>query len=629
MCQVEEELKEGINKQFNHKFQVGDNTRQNLPQDYVYCSEEANIVFNQLSPPHENTPTLQNQPITIIQQPTTITYDPMTPPASIDQSSPNTSQVIGAPLEIATTVFQQPCITSSYIELPPTTSSGIQQVYENTLSTIVQQGGLQSKQEPINISYLQTHATVVPTSSNETTAASQVLITTESDVVSSTKWINTSAADNSSSSSGLSSHPSSPSAQLSPSPPQSPNSSHASSGGSPQLVISESKPVSPSVPSSQVSPISDIETINGRKFPFNAQHFSNNSQVPNIHKPTSGPVMKEIRQDPPVGQGHKVVIQLQNHQLQELKNQLNFFVLTNSQKVAISNDTTSNVNIKEVDSTTDVELDENRFTDVTNNDSMTDTESLQYKNSKLLSVLKPSSGKLDSGLGKQMNLSNVFLKIEDDIQDEITPNSPPLCQAIAMPINVKIKQEASRERNVQKLDFKVTSKNEIVPNSSVLEAPKTCQVGGVSSLMSTAAPSFMHRLGKRPSSFSHCLISTPPSPKIPKADTKDQPMAITASCNSNVVALNDCYNVNNKNNILVGQSAIATAFITSSTNGISGLKHNSGGNIVEIYNQGTAKRSIPFNNTSRKLCTKVSATKSNQMVVLRSSLPPRVMRKVI
>ena len=115
MCQVEEELKEGINKQFNHKFQVGDNTRQNLPQDYVYCSEEANIVFNQLSPPHENTPTLQNQPITIIQQPTTITYDPMTPPASIDQSSPNTSQVIGPPLEIATTVFQQPCITSSYI----------------------------------------------------------------------------------------------------------------------------------------------------------------------------------------------------------------------------------------------------------------------------------------------------------------------------------------------------------------------------------------------------------------------------------------------------------------------------------------------------------------------------------
>ena len=131
----------------------------------------------------------------------------MTPPASIDQSSPNTTQVIGAPLEIATTVFQQPCITSNYIELPPATSSGIQQVYENNVSPLVQPQSLQSKQDSINISYLQTPTQIAPKNIIATTSSSEVYVTTGSDVVSSTKWINSSAADNSSTSSDISSHP--------------------------------------------------------------------------------------------------------------------------------------------------------------------------------------------------------------------------------------------------------------------------------------------------------------------------------------------------------------------------------------------------------------------------------------
>ena len=555
----------------------------------------------------------------------------MTPPASIDQSSPNTTQVIGAPLEIATTVFQQPCITSNYIELPPATSSGIQQVYENNLSPLVQPQSLQSKQDSINISYLQTPTQIASKDIIHTTSSSEVYVTTGSDVVSSTKWINSSAADNSSTFSDISSHPSSPSAQLSPSPPESPNSSHASSGGSPQLVISESKPVSPSIPSFQISPVSDTDTDNNKQIQSNPQNFSNNITVPNVLRPTPGSAMKETRQEPTVGNGHKVVIQLQNHQLQELKNQLNLFVISNAKKVGISNGTSSNVNIKEVDSTTDIELDENRFTDITNSDNLSETESLQNKNSKLLSVVKPSSSKVKSDLEALKHSNNVLLRIEDEIQDEITPNSPPSCQAISMPLNVRMKQEAAKGGQIVKSNSKGNNEIGIVSSIQKMEPLRTCQVGGVSSLMSIRAPSFMHRLGKRPSSLNQCLMSASPSPKLPKIGTKDQPVAITASCNSNVVALNDSYDISNRGNIIVGQSAITTSFISTIPNGKTKNIHNSNGNIFQIVDPETVKRSNTYNNRPAKLCTKVSATKSSQMVVLRSSprvLPPR-MRKVI
>ena len=193
--------------------------------------------------------------------------------------------------------------------MPPATTSGIQQVFENTTQPLIPSGGVQSKQDSINVSFLQTQPPVAPINTIEAANSSPVYVTTGSDVVSSTKWINSSTADNLSSASGLSSHPSSPSAQLSPSPPQSPNSSHASSGGSPQLVISESKPESPSVPSSQVSPNSDSETINGTKFQYNHKNVSNTSIVPNILKSTPASGSKELRQDAIGGNGHKVVIQ--------------------------------------------------------------------------------------------------------------------------------------------------------------------------------------------------------------------------------------------------------------------------------------------------------------------------------
>ena len=59
------------------------------------------------------------------------------------------------------------------------------------------------------------------------------------------------------------------------------------------------------------------------------------------------------------------------------------------------------------------------------------------------------------------------------------------------------------------------------------------------------------------------------------------------------------------------------------------LRNNTNSNYFQIVNNQTPKTLIPFKNMSSRVCTKVSATKSNQMVVLRSALRPNMMTKVI
>jgi hypothetical protein len=657
-------LKEGINRQFNHKFQV--DTKQNESPEYVYCSEGANIVFNQLSPPHENSTSLQNQPITIVQQPSIITYDPMTPPASIDQNSPNSNTLV-APIEIGTTVFQQPCITSSYMELPV--------VYENTVSHgSGQEGGLQSAQQTLNISYLHPQFTDVPIKSSESTSSSQAYLTTASDVVSSTKWITSSGTDNSSSSSGLSPLPSSPSAQLSPSPPHSPNSSHASSGGSPQLFISESKSVSPLIPSSQASPTSDIGPIFDRKTQCNTSALQSND-ICNLLTSEDGSVsndFKEIKESEAT-QGQKVVIQLQNHQLQQLKNQLNLFVLTNSKskinstrttsnslpamkQLSFSNCVSSNVNIKEVDSTTDlgqrkniVKESEDRGGKLGGNSAGRMTlrtdyplskreldgkypslQLVQNSNKNSLSTLKRSSNETTPDFAKgnfSLNMrNNVFLKVEDEFQDEITPNSPPLCHPISMPINVQLKQQRSQPNILPKSHFGAINKAQTITNAHFIELPSTKTQS--STFMSTATPSIMHRLGKRPSSFNHCLLSLP----SPNKTIKTESVEYTIPANhSNVISLNNMSNLNRKSNTIAIQPRMTTAFVTTTSNVTNErTQQTPRASLFQFVNPNRSTNSLMFSGATVNSTTPAAiSNRNNQMVVLRTSLPPKIMRKVI
>jgi len=607
--EVEEELKEGINTQFNHKIQL--DTLKHETQEYVYSSDAANLVFNQLSPPPENTTTMPNHTIAIIQQPTT--YDPMSPPASIEQISPTSSTLV-SPMEIATNVFEQPCINSSYVELP-TNGQQIHQLYNHTLSTENQQ----TAPQPINISYLNPQITNLPIIG--TTSSSQVFLTTDSEVVSSTRWITTSGTENSSSSSL--SPLSSPSAQLSPSPPHSPNSSHVSSVGSPQLFISESKSVSPSIPSSQVSPTLDIEPL------YDTSKLQNNEEA---------------------AEGHKVVIQLQNHQLQQLKNQLSLFMVSNS-KCSINNSKAASNSFQAIRAINDGSTLMNKEIDCTventpssTPNSTTDVEPGKYRlnglgagvqlvhnsNTNLLSVLKHSSNESSSDLSKRnyFNMkNNVFLKVEDEFRDEITPNSPPTCHPIAMPLNVQIKQEIpNKSRDYAKSHFRAIQKGPVVTSSQLVPLLSTKIQ---SSSMSTFSPSIMHRLGKRPSSFNNCLLSLPSSNKAQKRDCNEKPVSISNTSNLNVITMNSANNVSSRANIISGQFATKSAFVTTTSNIVNPGKRKNVENCLRLIKPANSSHSMFLNSATTNTTTSSMARINPKLVVLRSSLPPKMMRKVI
>ena len=579
-------------------------------QEYVYSSDTANLVFNQLSPPPENTNDMpHNQPITIIQHPTT--YDPMSPPASIEQISPNTNTLV-SPMEIPPNVFEQPAIAASYVEFP-TNGQQIHQIYDNNLTTEGQQTALQ----PINISYLQPQITNISITSVETNSSPQAFLTTASDIVSSTKWFTTSGTENSSSSSL--SPLSSPSAQLSPSPPLSPNSSHTSSVGSPKLIISESKSVSPSIPSSQVSPISDVEPV------YNTTKIQNNGEAE---------------------QGHKVVIQLQNHQLQQLKNQLSLFMVSNSKsctnnvKSASSNlPTMKELSPLDKDSSTSVykEIDsslENKATSLPNSTTGVEERKTQHgsgfqlihnSNTKLLSLLKDTSSESSVDLSKS-NYHNIknnqhSFKIEDEIQDEITPNSALICHPIAMPLNVQIKNEIPRS------SFRSIQKAPVIPSSQVVPLLSS-KIR--SSSISTFSPSIMHRLGKRTSSFNNCILSLPSASKVIKRDCNEKTVSITNSSNPNVTTMAKVNTNSSRNNSIAGHFATKSAFLATTASSIAnnGQRKNVE-NCLRLIKPAIPSSSI-FSNNAPKYTETSTKTKINpKLVVLRSSLPPKMMRKVI
>ena len=615
ILQVEEELKEGINKQFSHKIQV--DTSPNDSQEFLYNNSA--VVFDQLSPPPENSGNIQPQPITIIQQPGSISYDPMTPPASIEQHSPNSSTLVN-PIEIATTVFQQPCITSSYMDLPAATGQHIEHVYENTLSPTIQ-----SNEQTVNLSYAQPAIENFP-------------VITTSEVVSSTGWINTSGTENSNSSSSFSSSPSSPSAQLSPSPPHSPNSSNASSGGrSPQLFISESKSASPSIPSAQVSPTSDIEPIFENTTNSDTKRFLNQAKSPILisKKSNSGSNTLKLSKDGDAGSGQKVVIQLQNHQLQQLKNQLSLFVVSNATSNSNSTLTSSSTQSSLMDfspGSSNIAGNGIAETATTSLPSST-TDIVKNKNTKLLTVLKPvSNGTSFNSFHPNYAKNNMYLKVEDGIQDEITPNSPPLCRPIALPLNVQVKQEVPKPVTFQKTQFRAIKKGPSQSSNSQINFPlpsKQIQ----SSSMSTASPSMMHRLGKRPSSFNHSLLSLPTPNKSQKRDNNiNTSIVINNASSSNIVAMNDAYIINT---ISGPTTTGGSTFVTTSPNTFNDLKQQPVGDCLQLIKTENYQKSIMLSsysstNTANNLPVSIQSKNSNpQLVVLRSSLSPRVMRKVI
>ena len=686
---MEEELKEGINKQFNHKYQV--ESKEQEPNPFVYDTNTANIVFGQLSPPPENSSSINTQPITIIQQPNILALDPMTPPSSNERISPSSSPLT-SPIEIkvqqpitmisqpqpttfvmqnnvlvpttteafiqtpndnnqkpsnyTTTIFQQPNITSPYIE-PEIDEHRDQEINGNTPPSVTQQ----PTQQTINVSYV-SQAQIVnkPTSSIQTTSCSQTtLLSNSSDVVSSTKW---STTDHLSSSSGLSPLPSSPSAQLSPSPPHSPNSNPESSGGSPRLFIAESKSTSPSIPSSQVSPSSDVEPIYSEK----PQYYTikkENGENTKTFASESVPVSQHLKIDPKREgpSGHKVVIQLQNHQLQQLKNQLNMFVVSNSILNGVSSSSTLPISTTNEATTFKgqnvCKMTKMGKTSIASSSANTQkTSTITNKCRKVVNYhhilpktsINPGNGKVfsDSILkgereqyGFSSSYNNVNLKIEDEVYDEIIPHQPsPQCYPISMPLNVQVKSEMYDGTNdFSKLRFPTMNKPQILNNTQLLQLHPSAKAQ--SSSMSTASPSIVHRLGKRPSSFNHCLLHPSSISKAQKIHTSDEREMTNSPPNMNVITLNGIDSITRGNNTSAGQSAITTAFVTTTSNINKDRTKQAEQNLFQIVKPELLSKSIPSHINTSSYSTSGSRKRNNQVVVLRSSLPPKVMRKVI